>query len=136
MKAIVIYDHSDLGLGYLAAAYFSYFADKKGGCRVDPGSFADAEVLALLQEVLMEDNLSLDPALLVGQGEVLPQVQIHIAGALPTTDSPLPGVYHVSLPDNEPNTLPMLEKYREYRDAIKREMLRIIGKEDLFGGKT
>ena len=103
---------------------------------MDPGSFADAEVLALLQEVLMEDNLSLDPTLLVGQGDVSPQVQIHIAGALPTTDSLLPGVYHVSLPDNEPHTLPMLEKYREYRDAIKREMLRIIGKEDLFGGKT
>ncbi len=137
MKAVVIYDHSTQGLGYLATAYFNYFADKQGGCSIELPHLLDAETLAQLEQVLMEDNLHLDPDVPTKGNIAHPQVQIHIAAPWEITagDAPLPGLYFIELED-ELTHLPTLERYRKYRELIKREMLRIIGKESLFDGRS
>ena len=133
MKAVAIYDHSTQGLGYLAAAYFSYFADKKGGCSIELAAPLDEEIRAHLQQVLMEDNLYLDPGVPTTGNLAYPQLQIPIAAPWEMTDigTPTPGLYFIEMED-ELDQLPALERYRKYREVVKREMLRIIGKESLF----
>lgn len=132
MKSVVISDHSSLGLGYLAASYFSYFANNDGQCSLELKHKVETAVFHYLERALVEDNLLLEKNLASGRKIADPQVLIIIdAGSKKQAEIQTASrVYYIVL-DAVPTGLIGLDDYRGFRDEIKREILRIIGKEEL-----
>lgn len=132
MKSVVISDYSSLGLGYLAASYFSYFANKDGQCSLELKHTVDAPLLQYLERVLVEDNLLLEKNLYRGRKISDPHILIIIDSGrkIQAEIQTASRVYYINV-ENESSAAGDLDRYRKFRDEIKREILRIIGKEEL-----
>ncbi len=132
MKFVVISDHSTLGLGYLATAYFSYYANSGVQCSLSTIHQVDDATFQMLERVLVEDNLLLEkPENLsteVGDPQVLILIETDQPAAMAVQSAPR--VYYVRPEQPDPG-LSEPDRYRQYREEIKREILRIIGKEEL-----